>query len=104
MIEAMGGFWQALLASMGFTVFLILTIVSAIRCISGFIDSRPASREDRLAAAARIAIEAICTEHLFQTGQFSRQENPPKDYPPRGSTHISLYEAANALREALKQQ
>ena len=56
---------------------------------------------DELIEACNIALDAIAEEWLFQTGQYSRKENPPHDYPPRGVIG-SLHDAQEVLAKAIQ--
>ena len=51
---------------------------------------RQVERDDavaQLVAAVVITVKEIKNEWLYQTGQFSRVESPPANYPPQGSMH-----------------
>ena len=55
-----------------------------------------------LLEALRACVEASENEWLYQTGQFSRRESPPRDYPNQGSIHGSLYDAKVKAHEAIE--
>ncbi len=46
-------------------------------------------------------IRAIDNEWLYQTGQFSRLESPPSNYPAQGSVHGDLNDARATAQAAL---
>ena len=58
--------------------------------------------EQQLVEALEACIEAIDNEWLYQTGQFSRRETPPSNYPTQGSVHGDLHEARGKARDAIK--
>ena len=54
-----------------------------------------------LLAACEKAFEALTTEWLYQTGQFSRVAVPPTNYPPQGSVHGDTHNAMGVLKAAI---
>lgn len=57
--------------------------------------------EGDLIEALEEFLDASTNEWLYQTGQFSREEVPPSNYPSQGSIHGGLAEAGKRARTVL---